>query len=352
MYKHIFIYQTICLINGKSYIGVHGTNNMNDGYIGNGIYQQAGAKKNSPFHNAVKKYGYKNFKRYELCFFEDYETALEEERFIVDERWVKRNDNYNCALGGKGSPFLGMTDEKKKEIALKFTGEKSVKYGKAAYNRKKIIQYSLDNQFIASYDSITEASEKLNIYDSNIINCCKGKSIMSNGFIFRYENYSEEEKRLFDHNIISKQRIYNSDGSYVATDIVKSKMSKSRIQRKLPKHSELSKEKMRLSKLGKKTQPCSENTKLKIGNANRGRKLSETHKQLLVSIHKDKIAHNRKSILQFDLNGDYLNEYSSIRDASNKLNCNQSLISQNLTGRIKSCKKKYIFKYKEVNDEC
>ena len=93
MPKYIFVYQTICESNGKSYIGVHGTDNLNDGYIGCGIYSQKGATKNSPFHHAVKKYGYKNFTRYILDYFDTYTEALYEESVLVDKLWVKSTGN-------------------------------------------------------------------------------------------------------------------------------------------------------------------------------------------------------------------------------------------------------------------
>lgn len=51
-----FTYQTKNLINGKTYIGVHSTHNLNDGYIGCGIKRQSDAdydkkygKNGSPF---------------------------------------------------------------------------------------------------------------------------------------------------------------------------------------------------------------------------------------------------------------------------------------------------------------
>jgi hypothetical protein len=104
--KFIFTYQTKNLINGKTYIGVHSTNDLNDKYIGNGIvsnsssYSQFRAGRYRPFVMAVKKYGYENFKLEILSFFDTLEEAYEEEAFLVDYKWVKSQDNYNVSLGG------------------------------------------------------------------------------------------------------------------------------------------------------------------------------------------------------------------------------------------------------------
>jgi hypothetical protein len=58
------VYITINQCNGKFYIGVHKTNpEIFDGYIGGGITSEKTVNKDTAFHNAVKKYGYKNFKR-------------------------------------------------------------------------------------------------------------------------------------------------------------------------------------------------------------------------------------------------------------------------------------------------
>ena len=51
-YKYHIIYKTTNLINGKIYVGMHSTDNLNDGYLGSGwILKQA-----------IKKYGKENFK--------------------------------------------------------------------------------------------------------------------------------------------------------------------------------------------------------------------------------------------------------------------------------------------------
>lgn len=84
MKKYNFVYQTKNLINGKTYIGVHQTDNLNDGYIGSGIKKLSDAKtlckkSNSMFARAVVKYGYENFKKEILGFYDTYEECLEEE---------------------------------------------------------------------------------------------------------------------------------------------------------------------------------------------------------------------------------------------------------------------------------
>ena len=87
-----FVYRTTNQINGKIYVGVHRTSNINDGYIGSGIRLQ----------KAIKKYGYENFTRDILCFTETYSEAFEIEELIVDHDFVKSPDTYNMKLGGHG----------------------------------------------------------------------------------------------------------------------------------------------------------------------------------------------------------------------------------------------------------
>lgn len=105
---HHFTYKTTNLINGKTYIGVHSTNDLDDGYIGCGVYSQAYAvasKKHglkSAFIDAVVKYGYFNFSREILKFYDSAAEAYEDERKIVDYNFVMRKDTYNIQIGGTG----------------------------------------------------------------------------------------------------------------------------------------------------------------------------------------------------------------------------------------------------------
>jgi hypothetical protein len=119
---YIYTYQTICETSGKSYIGVHSTKKINDGYIGCGIYRDSNATMHYLFHRAVKKYGYASFKKHILCFFDNYEDALKEERYLVNEKWVLDKNNYNTALGGKFGNFMfAIPIEIKKRIHKKIS---------------------------------------------------------------------------------------------------------------------------------------------------------------------------------------------------------------------------------------
>lgn len=73
-YKYHIIYKTTNLINGKIYVGMHSTDNLNDGYLGSGwILKQA-----------IKKYGKENFKREVLLVLSNRKEAREVEALLVD----------------------------------------------------------------------------------------------------------------------------------------------------------------------------------------------------------------------------------------------------------------------------
>lgn len=88
--KYHFVYKTTNIINGKEYIGYHGTNDLDDGYLGSGKLLK----------RAVEKYGPKAFTREILDFFDDPIEALEYEKKIVNGEYVKKDNTYNLSIGG------------------------------------------------------------------------------------------------------------------------------------------------------------------------------------------------------------------------------------------------------------
>lgn len=122
--KYYYIYKTTNLINGKIYVGQHSTNNLNDGYIGHNIKSKGcfGDKNsNSLFVKAVRKYGYKNFKREIIEFCENREQLNELEIFWIKELDARNTKiGYNIAEGGKIKGLKGVpkSEEHKRKIGL------------------------------------------------------------------------------------------------------------------------------------------------------------------------------------------------------------------------------------------
>ena len=133
------VYETTNLVNNKFYIGVHKTEDSNvfDGYIGCGVYMQHPSSYMNPktlFQFAVKKYGIKNFRRKILKVFDNVNDALKLEAELVDINFIKRTDTYNIALG---------------ETEIDIT----------QFSYHSIYKYSASGKLVDSYESVTEAAK-------------------------------------------------------------------------------------------------------------------------------------------------------------------------------------------------
>ena len=125
MKKYCFIYKTTCLVTGLIYIGRHITTDLDDGYIGCGVYRQSDV--DSPcsyFQNAVRKYKYENFKR-EILEFCKKEQLDDREQF-----WIRYLDSTNISIGFNmtkgGVGFCGHhSEESKNKMREKRRGTRS-----------------------------------------------------------------------------------------------------------------------------------------------------------------------------------------------------------------------------------
>lgn len=91
-----YVYEITNLKNMKTYIGVHSSESLEDGYLGSGkVIQQA-----------VKKYGRENFTRRIIQVFNTIDEALVHESMLVDTGFVERKDTYNLVVGGGKPPRL------------------------------------------------------------------------------------------------------------------------------------------------------------------------------------------------------------------------------------------------------
>lgn len=92
--RYHYLYKTTNLVNQKFYIGVHSTNNLDDGYLGSG----------NQILRAIEKYGDKSFSKKILKFCNSREELAQLERQVVNEKLLLRDDVYNIRLGGLVKP--------------------------------------------------------------------------------------------------------------------------------------------------------------------------------------------------------------------------------------------------------
>ncbi len=105
--KYHFIYKTTNLLSGKYYIGMHSTNDLDDGYMGSG----------KRLRYSINKYGVANHKREVLEFFEDRQQLAAREREIVNLNEIAKEECLNLCVGGDGG--RGFTSEEQKLNAKK-----------------------------------------------------------------------------------------------------------------------------------------------------------------------------------------------------------------------------------------
>ncbi len=108
-----YLYQITNRINNKIYVGVHKTNNIDDGYMGSGKI----------IKRAIKKYGIENFTKEILEYFDTYDQALAREAEIVDDDFLLREDIYNLRRGGTGGfDYINRTMSREKRIEISTKG--------------------------------------------------------------------------------------------------------------------------------------------------------------------------------------------------------------------------------------
>ena len=152
--KYFYLYKITNKINGKYYIGVHQTKNLNDGYVGSGKI----------LPREYSKFGIENFEKEVLEYFESKEEMYLREAEIVNEEFLKLEETYNLRIGGDGGWDHIHKDPLRSEkfsIAGKKSYEnpnrKSVKNrafisnletGQIKYVNKDELEYYLDNGWV------------------------------------------------------------------------------------------------------------------------------------------------------------------------------------------------------------
>jgi hypothetical protein len=90
--RYHYIYKITCLINGRYYIGMHSTDDPEDGYMGGG----------KRIKNSVRKHGKDAHRKEILEFFENREDLVGREIQLVNEELLNDPMCMNLNLGGEG----------------------------------------------------------------------------------------------------------------------------------------------------------------------------------------------------------------------------------------------------------
>ena len=268
------VYKTTCLVNNKIYVGVHQTKNPEifDGYLGRGLYKNHSKYiKNpiAPFHYAVKKYGFENFKREVLFIFNSREDAYNKESEIVNEEFILRNDTYNVALGGIGRPRPS----------------------------RYIYQFDFNGNLIATYESAVAASKTVGINVSNINDAIYNKRTSAGSLWSDSDTINIQEYTITKENIYY---IYNESGQFIKAASNKE---------------------------------CVEFLNTDRGNLTRAIKLQNKIKGYFISLEKlDNFKVNvtklNGKLNRYSLKGEYIDSFDSIADAKKILNLKLCSISQ------------------------
>ena len=94
--NHYLLYKTTCLLTGKYYIGIHSTNNFDDGYLGSG----------KRIKRSIIKYGVENHIKEIIKECDDWCSLVEEEKKIVNEIMINDDKCLNLMVGGFGGWFI------------------------------------------------------------------------------------------------------------------------------------------------------------------------------------------------------------------------------------------------------
>lgn len=146
--------------------------------------------------SAFKKYGIDNFDFEMICNCLNEELDKFEIQYMEEFNSMVPN-GYNLREGGNGGRHH---EETKKKIADTLKGRTDIIRGNwtglhhSEDSKKKIAdalnikinQYDSDNNFIKTYDSITNAAKETNTDRSSISKCCNNKYKTAGGFIWKF----------------------------------------------------------------------------------------------------------------------------------------------------------------------
>lgn len=201
------IYQLVNLVNGKTYIGSSmDLNRRLNEYLNTSYIARNLKKGNSSIMNALLKYGYINFgvKILEIIEFEPNHSIIEKKKIILDKEQyfldlIKPEYNINKTAGSNLGRIF--SDKVRKKMSLAKIGKPGNKKGailseetkalmkKNSAKASKIIMLNQNDEILANFKTIQEASEISGVSRNRISRCARGirKQIIEKGKVYKFK---------------------------------------------------------------------------------------------------------------------------------------------------------------------
>ena len=93
---------------------------------------------------------------------------------------------------GENNPMYGKRGPLNPNYGKHLMGETKLKISQSNKGKgnKKVLQYSLDGEFIKEWDSLSDVGRELGIIVTNISRVCRGKRKSTGGYVWRYVDVS------------------------------------------------------------------------------------------------------------------------------------------------------------------
>ena len=331
------VYIHVNKINQKVYVGQTREKNIIKRWGNNGI----GYKTQEHFWRAIQKYGWDNFDHLIITDWITKEKANEIEIAVIALfNSTNKDYGYNISQGGSGPTGVPCSDEKKQLLSDMFSGFSNPFYGKkhtkdirnmlSETHSIPIVQLDLNGVFIEEYKNAKEASQISGADHTSILKCCADKKHCNSagGYLWMYMNdYKQGKRKQYNNNHLRQVIQLDVSGHFIAEyNSVKSASEATGICdtgivsccNGTYKHSGGF-----LWRYKEDYNPCD--------------KYTYTDTRL-------------RSVVQFDLCGNIVNEYISLKEAAQKTGINSSNISRCCSHNIKTAGG-FIWMYKEETNE-
>lgn len=194
-----YLYKTTCNITGRYYIGMHSTNNLDDGYLGSGRRLRA----------SIRKYGEENHTKEILEFFDTRELLIEAEIKAITPDMINDNNCMNLMGGGTGGFISEEHQRHRSQCANKKLNEKLKYNPEFKENFSKAVSYGVNQSYLNGRTGKNYYSWKgKNFSDEhkqNISNAKKGtgKGEVNSQYGTKWINNGKINKKI-DRNEINK----------------------------------------------------------------------------------------------------------------------------------------------------